>query len=64
MTYCTKKITKSFIGKHSISTVRNMKTYNKENFQFSLLPTDWNSVLLSDVNEAWHILRNIVICFR
>ena len=39
-----------------------MKTYNKENFQFSLLSTDWNNVLLSDnVNEAWHNLKTIFL---
>jgi len=40
-----------------------MKTYNKENFQFSLLSTDWYSVLLlsDNVNEAWHNFKTMFL---
>jgi len=61
MTYCTRKITNPFIGKQLLLTVRSMKTYTKKNFQFSLLSTEWKSVLLSDnVNEAWYNLKTIL----
>jgi hypothetical protein len=60
MIYCTRKL--SFIGSHNSVTLRSLKKYNKEDFQASLLSTDWNPVLLSDnVNEAWDRFKEIFL---
>ena len=55
MTFCTRKVTRGYIGKHNTVTVRSLKHYTKEIFQQSLLGSDWSLVLCSDdVNTAWN----------
>lgn len=62
MTYCTRKVTKPFNGKHNVVNIRPLKNYSKEDFQFSLLSTDWSSVLLSEhTNEYWNNFKTIFL---
>ena len=54
------QVVKTYFGVHNSVTLRSMKRYNKENFQASLLATDWDPVLSCDnVSEAWNIFKNV-----
>ena len=58
--YCTRKISKSFVGQHNTVNVRSMKNYSIENLHDALLAEDWSQVFLSDdVNTAWNIFKDI-----
>ena len=62
MVYCTRKVTKSFIGSHNNIILRSLKNYNKDDFQAKLLSVDWNSVILSDnVNDAWFSFKKLFL---
>jgi hypothetical protein len=60
MIFCTRKLSKSFIGSHNNITTRSLKNYSSEIFQANLLATDWSSVILCDnASEAWEHFKNI-----
>ena len=46
MIYCTRKVSKHYIGTHNNVTIRSMKNYNKDDFQKSLLNIGLNYVML------------------
>ena len=54
MVYCTRKITRGYIGKHNSVKVRSMKHYDKDLFREKLQSIEWLTVLESmNINEAW-----------
>ena len=62
VTYCTRKVSKSFFGSHNTVKMRTLKRYNKDDFQKSLLDTDWSSVLLCDnVSDAWDSFKSLFL---
>ena len=60
MVYCTRKITRGYIGKHNSVKVRSMKHYDKDLFSEKLQSIEWLAVLESmNINEAWESFKTI-----
>ncbi len=62
MTFCTRKVSKHFIGLHNTVKIRSLKNYDKDIFETNLLNLDWSSVLLSDnVSVAWDAFKTLFL---
>ena len=63
ITFCTRKITRNIIGKHTNVKLRQMKNYTKEIFVNKLKEFDWSIVtnILDDVNLALDTFNTMFI---
>ena len=63
ITFCTRKITRNIIGKHTNVKLRQMKNYTKEIFVNKLKEFDWSIVtnILGDVNLALDTFNTMFI---
>ena len=60
MVYCTRKITRGYIGKHNSVKARSMKHYDKDLFREKLQSIEWLPVIESiNINEAWERFKTI-----